>query len=200
MVQENPRARKQQTHSKKWLKTDISEHLKTIGVKPRTITETLKLADYQKDHFEESLFLTGPPGTGKTVYSVSVLIQTLYEWNTSPKNFNPHKKSLFVTCPELLESLKTNIKKDSYQHLVDIFKTVDLLILDDFGVEKITDWSYTTLYMILTHRYEHYLQTIFTSNFNLDEISQRLGDKRLASRIANWCKIINFSKKDFRNS
>jgi integrase len=56
------------------------------------------------------------------------------------------------------------------------------LYLDDLGTEKPTDWALQTLYLIIDRRYPEMMQTIISSNLNLDELSSRLGD-RIASRI-----------------
>jgi DNA replication protein DnaC len=81
--------------------------------------------------------------------------------------------------------------------VVDKYSRCPLLVLDDLGVEKTTDWALQTLYVILNNRYTNYRQTIITSNLTLEEIGNKLGD-RIASRIAGMCSIIQMKGKDKR--
>ena len=80
---------------------------------------------------------------------------------------------------------------------MDKYGDYHLLVLDDFGVEKISDWSYQLLYMLINRRYNNLKTTIFTSNFSLEQIAQQLGDDRLTSRIQHMCDVQKF-EGDYR--
>ena len=80
--------------------------------------------------------------------------------------------------------------------LKDYFNT-PLLILDDLGAEKTTDWALQSLYIIINKRLSEELQTIITSNLSLDELRDKIGD-RIASRIAGMCKIVKLTGRDRR--
>jgi DNA replication protein DnaC len=66
---------------------------------------------------------------------------------------------------------------------------VDLLILDDLGVDKPSDWVLNVLYNIINYRYENLKKTIITSNFSLDEIAEAFNDNRITRRIERMCII-----------
>ena len=141
-----------------------------------------------------SLFLTGATGSGKTLYSINVLLASLRL--TFIKQFGPrvHK---FITVTNLLEEIKKSFDEDSETDPIGFYSEVDFLVLDDLGVEKITDWSLEKLYQIINHRYEFLKPTVFTSNLDLKELSDKLGD-RIPSRINQISMIKKFKETDYR--
>lgn len=72
-----------------------------------------------------------------------------------------------------------------------------VLILDDMGVEKATDFVAETLYRIINHRYIHMLPTVITSNLSLQELADRIGE-RSASRIVEMCDPTKLKNGDRR--
>lgn len=72
-----------------------------------------------------------------------------------------------------------------------------MLILDDIGAEKATDFVAETIYRIINHRYIHMLPTIFTSNLRIQELADRIGE-RSASRIVEMCGVIELTGGDRR--
>jgi len=82
----------------------------------------------------------------------------------------------FAHIPSFLEQLRqgeANIKQ---------LIAVDLLVLDDLGSERESDWVLEKLLVIVDGRLNEFKPTIYTTNFNLDELELRVGS-RLASRI-----------------
>ena len=63
--------------------------------------------------------------------------------------------------------------------IINKYSLVDWLVLDDLGIEKTSDWSFQTLYLIINQRYEKLKPVIFTSNLSLEELAGQLGDDRL---------------------
>jgi DNA replication protein DnaC len=72
-----------------------------------------------------------------------------------------------------------------------------VLILDDIGAERLTDFVAETFYLIVNGRYNKMLPTIFTSNFTIGELSERVGD-RIASRIVEMCDLVELIGEDKR--
>ena len=145
----------------------------------------------------EGTYLWGKIGSGKTIQAVFMLLAKRKEafLNRTPC------KSIFISVPELLLEFKTSYstKEDSTEEqLVEKYSEADLLVLDDFGVERTTDWSFQLLYIIINRRYENMKMTIFTSNFNLTELAEKLGDDRIPSRIQQMCKIVKSKDVNYR--
>lgn len=84
----------------------------------------------------------------------------------------------------------------------------DVLILDDLGVGRATDWALETLHYILNHRYSQRLATILTTNLedlatSLEKrevvLVQAVGE-RLRSRLYEMCTFIALHGDDFRRA
>lgn len=145
-----------------------------------------------------SLFVTGSFGTGKTHYAISAMKN--YIDNLPDTCFvKPFSKlPSFITVPDLLLKIRSVFSLQKCEdEIVDKYANVPLLVLDDLGAEKTTDFALQTLYIILNRRDNEQLQTIITSNLTLDEVKDRLGD-RIASRVAGMCHIVKIAGKDRR--
>lgn len=185
----------------------IESHLQAAGVPPKLARRTSKryvesflnknapLHADMVDNFNTSAFLTGDPGSGKTTLAVAAMIYHMRQWATTKEHFAKGRTFLFVTIPEMIQDIRFSFKLP-YEEEVEIFskyKNVDFLVLDDFGVEKTTDWAFSVLYLIINHRYEYDKQTIFTSNFSLDQIAEKNNDERITRRISEWASIIELA-------
>lgn len=101
----------------------------------------------------------------------------------------------FVVTPALLDEIRATYGRDredgqpAEAEVVAYYSNVPLLVLDDFGMERSTDWANEKLATILGYRHAHGLTTIFTSNYSLGQLVERLGDQgeRIAWRIRERC-------------
>ena len=69
----------------------------------------------------------------------------------------------------------------TYDERFEQMRSVDLLILDDYGAQHDTDWATEKLFQLLNHRYNGSLPTVITSN-NMALIGV---DPRICSRLAD---------------
>jgi len=140
---------------------------------------------------EVGLLFTGPVGTGKTFLSACIA------------NFLIERKSrlLFLIVPDLLDELRASFsqKNESTEFdLLDIARTVPILILDDLGAHNYTEWSRNRIYSILNYRMNEQLPTIITTNLDFDEIEHYLGE-RTCSRLLQMCRVFRLStQQDIR--
>lgn len=137
---------------------------------------------------EESLFLHGPPGTGKTHLAVALLKDRGARWES------------FITFASLLMELRNSFKdsaEKSEWKIIKHYSSVCPFVLDDLGAEKTSEFALQSLYIIIDNRYSGMYPTIITSNLSVDEIADKVGD-RIASRIAGMCKVIELKGKDRR--
>lgn len=173
--------------------------------KDAKIENSLKVVqDYcsQGRYIGKGLFLYGDVGTGKT-YNVYALTKQLIMNNENVFVFN---------LPRLLNTIRASFSKqeaynedtDNYSYafvkdMSSIEKLIDLdiLVIDDIGAEKPSDWVAETLYYLINSRYEEEKTTIFTSNLSLDKLADRIGN-RIVSRIAEMCDIYEMKGEDKR--
>lgn len=163
------------------------------------ITEMYRKARLQDDN--RSLFLSGANGIGKTYKAAGILCNWIEKLNYK-QLMDCHTFGntcpIFITVPELLMKIRNCFSlQQCEESVVEKYSHCPVLVLDDLGVEKTTEWALQTLYIILNNRYSNYMQTIITSNLSIEEISEKLGD-RIASRIAGMCKIVKLTGKDRR--
>ena len=157
----------------------------------------------------EGILLSGKTGCGKTHLSVATLryfIQNIDEellvdecWERDIGRKMGASQSLFVSVPELLLRLRSSFRPDaceSESDIIDRYSAVDLLIFDDLGAEKATEWAESILCLLIDRRSREELWTIVTSNLTLDEIEQHLG-ARIASRLSDM-KVVNIKLPDYR--
>jgi len=134
---------------------------------------------------EVGLLFTGSVGSGKTFLAASIANELL------ESNF----KLLFLIVPDLLDELRatfSNKSENTEYDLLDIARTVPILILDDLGAHNYTEWSRNRIYSILNYRMNEQLPTVITTNLDFDEIDHYLGE-RTCSRLLQMCRIFRLS-------
>ena len=145
--------------------------------------------NYVKNKKIKGLYLHGNFGCGKT-YLVSALFNELAKKDVH---------STIIYFPEFLRSLKASFGSgdDEYNARFDVVKESPILLLDDIGAEKLSDWARDeVLGVILQYRMEEHLPTFFTSNLSIKEledhlnISNNAADKVKARRIIERIKFL----------
>ena len=143
-----------------------------------------------KGKTKPSLFLYGPCGTGKTHIAVA-----------SVRDLVDRRNVLFTTVPQLLLNIRStfdsNSQKITEQRIINMYGSCGMLVLDDFGAEKISDWSRQIVGQIVHERDSNSRPMIITSNMSITEVSKQM-DKRIASRIAGSCLIWKLNGSDYR--
>lgn len=148
-------------------------------------------------HIDRGLYLWGNPGTGKTLLSTIILTDIIRHHavegrfiKISRTFFNRLKATFNQTSETYGESSK--IEKE--------YASVDVLVIDDFGVQRDSPWEQETLYNLVDARYEAKKFTIFTSNVDPNKAFRELSEGRVLSRIREMCRIMELSGKDFREA
>jgi DNA replication protein DnaC len=138
------------------------------------------------------LFITGTVGTGKT-HLVVAIVDYIARLLKRKGSF----KIIFVTAIDLLSEIKYSYDKNNTEDIINNFETCNLLIIDDLGIEKTTDWTHELFYKIIDSRYSNLLPVIITTNLTDIEIKDKLSE-RIISRIYEMCKGIKLAGKDYR--
>lgn len=166
---------------------------------------TKKMFDLGKrytDNFKEcrqeglGLLIYGQPGNGKTYLSSCIANELL-------KQFVP---VICVSINGLLSRIQETYNRWGKEAEADVIKglcNADLLIIDDLGTEKKTDWSESMIYNIIDSRYRSNLPLIVTTNLNINPMEvngvlTELYGKRTEDRILEMCTPINNTSKSIR--
>ncbi len=105
----------------------------------------------------------------------------------------------FAVSTSIISEIRNTWRKDSQyseSKLLNDLSTVDILIIDDFGTEKVVDWINDKYYHIINERYINKKVTMFTSNENLFTLQY---DERITSRIKEKSYEISFPEESIRD-
>lgn len=167
---------------------------------------TLDTVDIPLD-LEKGMFFYGGIGTGKTYAACAVLNDYLAKHTGRPQLVKGEIVGcigIFCDLINLWDSIRASYKEGSFGEadMLRRAKTVELLVLDDIGAEKPTDWVGEKLFQVVNTRYNSRLRTIVTSNLSPSELVKRWGDKltgdRIVSRLQEMCEIIHLKGLDRR--
>ena len=157
-----------ETSSLKTIDTSDKNRYKLI----KWVTNFIKEYDYGKNI--KGLYLHGNFGCCKT-YILSAC-------------FNEMKKRGFRTkivyLPDLLRIIKGDF--EAMNDIMDELCNIDILLIDDIGAEKVTDWGRDEILgTILQSRMNEHKTTFFTSNFTIKELEEHLSNKGVDKVKAN---------------
>lgn len=146
---------------------------------------------------DRGLLFTGTCGVGKTHLSVAIL-RGLIEKGIP---------CLFYEFGSLLKEIQNSYNPLSQTSELKVLASVidaEVLVLDELGASKPTDWVRDTMMQIINARYNNRKLTIFTTNY-LDgrrtEHDETLEDRigvRLRSRLYEMCKTVQIEGEDYR--
>lgn len=136
----------------------------------------------------ESMLILGPVGTGKTHNAYGVLHRLAKSgvrcsWTVT-------------TAAGLYGELRPRSGVDA-EAVLDRYASSQLLILDDLGAAKNSEWVEEMNYRIINHRYENELPTVITSNVPPTKLAEHLGD-RVASRLVEMANRVVLGGSDRR--
>lgn len=141
--------------------------------------------DTESDNF----FFIGSPGTGKTFLSNCIANHLIHQG----------KSVIYLTAAHLIADIQS--KRFGNQlteaEILAPFETADLLIIDDFGAEHITDYSKKLLFEIINIRLLNNKRMVISSNLTMQEIFC-VYDERLTSRLRGNFRNFLFEGEDIR--
>lgn len=179
-----------------------------------------KFADeYPVNNEGKGVLFTGTMGVGKTHLAVG-LIRALIEDRSTPCLFCDYRELL----KQIQESYNASTHVTELQVLQPIFQ-VDVLLIDDLGFIRPTEWVWDTVALILNSRYNAKKTTIITTNYpNLpssflqpgdrprskdqaaaqnamreETLGDRIGE-RMRSRLSEMCVEVNLKGDDLRQT
>lgn len=135
-------------------------------------------------------------GNGKTTWAIRLMYSYFDKiWHKSCFDC----KALFVSVPKFLYNCKRSISQDvkGFEELCNLISNVDLVIWDDIGEMKASDYEHQILFQYIDDRINSKKSNIYTSNKNKEQLEDVLG-VRLASRIYNCSECIEFVEEDKR--
>jgi len=148
--------------------------------------------DLVRQGVNQSLFITGTSGVGKTVLMAGVVKELLKDKENKVK---------WISYSSFIMELQSMFRKEGettpFEMAEEVATYPGTLCIDDIGSEKMTVFVQQITYYIINYREQEMLHTLITSNFSLQQIDEQI-DSRVSSRIGGMCKIIKLTGKDRR--
>jgi DNA replication protein DnaC len=168
--------------------------LETFPATPATAPAVARVREWLATD-DRWLLLWGPYGTGKTGLAVAALGERV-RVHTEATGASPGAR--FITVPDMLARLRHSYAREarerdgsgagpSERELLDDLSGAPLLVLDDLGAERATDWAVEQLFGVLNRRHDWHRQTVLTSNLSPRQLAQHAGE-RTAWRILEMCR------------
>jgi DNA replication protein DnaC len=204
---------------KRYEHCDFESYSTDVGATPQQ-TDSLKRTKLLTQGFvrdypgaaEKGLLLMGPSGVGKTHLAVAALKDLIRRGHVG----------LFCDYRELLKEIQASYNpasESTEMGILEPIRTVEILVLDDLGASKPSDWVRDIVGIVLNARYNERRTTIITTNYydnpaqegeatrlpsgklvmpaREDSLEQRIGS-RMRSRLFEMCRTVEVIAPDFR--
>jgi DNA replication protein DnaC len=136
----------------------------------------------------QGLILSGRPGTGKSHLAGAVLQAHI------------DRDVLYATCLDLIRMVRETWRKDSEKserQVLAFLSGLDLLVIDEMGVQYGTDGEQTILFDVLDGRYRALKPTILLTNQDAEGLKAYLGE-RTFDRLRETCRFVAFQWESYR--
>jgi DNA replication protein DnaC len=194
------RAEKKQIYDKFKMNSLMNQKLKKCtfdNYKPTNKTQELAL-EVARDFYEtydpkesRNLLFSGLYGVGKSHLAFSIVRDLMMKKEVT---------CIFTSVPKLLTHIRDTFRKDSdvsELQLLIALEEIDVLVLDDIGAEKESDWVHEKIFELIDSRAGKH--TIYTTNLSSVELDQKIG-KRNFSRLIMDTEIVRIEGEDNRES
>jgi len=148
------------------------------------------------DSSVRGLLLWGIPGNGKTMLCCIALNELMLRC-AMPGRF-------LDLSFEYFQKLRGSYNRESRDYgrstqIIEALIEVPFLVIDDFGIQKNTEWEQEMLYNLVDARYQEERVTLVTTNRNVEDLRE-LADGRIYSRFLEMFHIVHVQAPDYRTS
>lgn len=174
-------------------KTDTPEREKAYNV-AKTYADNFDAAFRHGN----GLYIMGGNGTGKTHLAAAITIDLMHR----------EIPVVFKNAVTLMQETRDFLDNpDGVGPYYRGLREADLLVIDDLGKERCTEWTMSQLYSIINDRYEDMRPTIITTNYSPESLAAAMippgGDRTkidaIVSRLRESCAVVVLDGEDYRS-
>ncbi|MBO5568064.1 MAG: ATP-binding protein [Clostridium sp.] len=175
----------QERHLLDW-RFDVAEETDTIRWAKHYVENWRKVRDKNL-----GLLLWGDVGTGKS-FAAACIANALLEQAVPV---------LMTNFSKILNQMGAMYTEERYQYIAS-FNHYSLLIIDDLGIERSTEYAKEQVYAVVDERYKADLPLIITTNLTIRELRNpaTVADARIYSRVLEMCTPVQVSGGDRRQA
>jgi len=139
------------------------------------IKANIYVNNYLTRHTPKGLLFQGPPGLGKTHLAVGILYKLIERQSVS---------CFFCNLAGELQRIRDSMSSEKSLNLPRLVYDAEVLLLDDFGVQRWSSWVQDQISNVISNRYDNGRATIITTN-----LSDKQSEERHASRMEAMKKL-----------
>ena len=153
-----------------------------------TVTEYVR--EMQAGGLKRNFVMLGNCGTGKTHLACAIGMEAVRQ----------SKTVLFATASEIIRRVQAAHKSDTETEwgMMQEFEQLDLLIVDEVGVQYATESANRIITEIVNARYNAEKPTVFISNLGADEFQAVMGERAMSRMMEDGCKPFVCDWADYR--
>ena len=178
--------------SKRYIDKSFDNYDADTPEKKSALSKCKRLCDaIITEESSDNLILVGGVGTGKT-HLANAMVKFLYDND---------KYARRVNLIDMVRSLKATWNKDNEmteEELIDIFTTLDLLIIDEVGIQFNSDTEKLFIFDVINGRYENCLPTVIASNEDIEDVKKIIGDRCVDRLKEGGGKVVAFKWRSYR--
>lgn len=153
----------------------------------------LKVSKHYVNHFEshlkngQNILFQGTYGTGKTHLAAAI------RKGVADQNY----KVLFMSLPDYIDRVKQEFNESNKRHpIYKMASDADLLILDDVGANRMTEFEVSELFRLVDARRGKC--TVYTTNYTSKDFTKSMELHRIFSRMMENTKVVMMAGSDYR--
>ena len=152
------------------------------------VTEYVR--EMQAGRLKRNFVMLGNCGTGKTHLACAIGMEAVRQ----------SKTVLFATASEIIRLVQAAHKSDTETEwgMMQEFEQLDLLIVDEVGVQYATESANRIITEIVNARYNAEKPTVFISNLGADEFQAVMGERAMSRMMEDGCKPFVCDWADYR--